>query len=366
MGSTFGRILRVTTFGESHGTAVGALLENCPAGLKLSEKDIQPDLDRRRPGQSNIVTPRSELDKVSILSGIFKGKTIGSPIAMMVWNKNTKEKDYLNFKEIYRPSHADYTYQMRYGHRSYLGGGRSSARSTIGIVAAGSIAKKILHIKEGIQICAYVSQVQDKKLTSDFKLPPIKKLKKEIEKNPIRCPDQELAKEISDLIQKVRQKGDSLGGVIQLRIENVPAGIGDPTFDRLDACLAHAMLAIPATKGVEIGSGFEGVQLTGSEHNDIFYRDKGNIKTYTNHSGGMQGGISNGEAINMRIAFKPTSTINKEQTSIDQKGKNVKLKVKGRHDPCVLPRAVSIVEAFASLVLADQYLLFKLASFDKI
>ena len=364
MGSSLGRIFKVTTFGESHGIALGCVIENCPAGLKISEAEIQKELNRRRPGQSKITTPRSEPDRVSIVSGVFQGKTLGSPIAMLIYNRNAKEKDYIDFKDIYRPSHADYTYQVRYGHRSFLGGGRASARTTIGVVAAGAIARKILKEKANIELCAFVSQVYDKKLDDTFKMPRIKSLQKDIEKNSVRCPDQDLAQEMERLIQKTRQEGDSLGGVIELIVENTPPGLGDPVFNRLDALLAQVMLSIPATKGVQIGSGFGSVLMKGSEHNDMFYSKDGKIRTKTNHSGGIQGGISNGEPITMKISFKPTATISKKQKSVNEKGEEINLKVKGRHDPCVLPRAVPIVEACAALVLLDQFLLSRLSKYD--
>ncbi len=367
MGSSLGRIFRVTTFGESHGEGLGCVIENCPAGVVLSTAEIQYELNRRKPGQSKVTTPRKESDEVNIVSGIFEGRTIGSPIMMLVYNKNVHSKDYEDFKDTFRPSHADYTYQMKYGYRSFLGGGRASARTTIGVVAAGALAKKILKEKAKIDLCGYVSQVENESLSQDFALPSsLELLKKEIEKNPIRCPDQFLAKKIETRIQKIRQEGDSLGGIIELIIENVPAGLGDPTFDRLDALLAHVMLSIPATKGVDIGSGFQGVSMKGSEHNDIFFNDAGTIKTKTNFSGGIQGGISNGEPIRLRIAFKPTATVSKEQKTVKQDGSDTLLKVKGRHDPCVLPRAVPIVEALAALTLADQYLLSQLSDYSKL
>ena len=366
MGSTFGRLLRLTTFGESHGEAVGCVLENVPAGLELTEADIQPQLDRRRPGQSNIATPRKEADIIKILSGTFEGKTIGSPISMVVYNTNAKEKDYSDFANVFRPSHADYTYQEKYGYRSYRGGARASARSTVGVVAAGAIASKILQEKMNAKICAFVSQVYDLRLNTEFELPAIDILKKEIEKNPVRTPDQQLAILIEKQIQKARQAGESLGGIIEAHAQNIIPGLGDPVFDRLDALMAQAMLAIPATKGVEIGSGFSCATMMGSEHNDIFESIKGKVHTKTNYSGGIQGGISNGEPITMRIAFKPTATISKEQPSIDDKGNEIMLKVKGRHDPCVLPRAVPIVEAFMALVLADQFLINLASDYTKI
>ncbi len=365
MGSSLGRIFRVTTFGESHGEAIGCVIENCPAGINISKKEIQYELDRRKPGQSKITTPRKEDDRINILSGVFKNKTIGSPIMMLVYNQNAKTKDYEDFKDIFRPSHADYTYQMRYNYRSFLGGARASARTTIATVAAGALAKKILKKKANINICAYVSQVQNESLSQNFKLPPLEKLKQDIEKNDVRCPDEILAKKIKKLIQKTRQEGDSLGGVIELLIENIPPGLGDPVFDRLDALLAYVMLSIPATKGVEIGSGFQGASMKGSEHNDIFYNLDGKIKTKTNFSGGIQGGISNGELIQLRIAFKPTATISKKQKTVKEDGSETYLQVKGRHDPCVVPRAVPIVEALAALVLMDQYLIYKVSDYER-
>lgn len=356
MGSSFGKIFKVTTFGESHGVALGCVIENVPAGLQLNERDIQPDLDRRRPGQSRITTPRNEPDTVRILSGTFEDITTGSPITMVVHNENAKAKDYSDFKDVYRPSHADYTYQEKYGYRAWRGGGRASARATIGIVAAGAVARKILKEKCGVSLAAYVSQIHQLKLDDSFELPDIHQLKIDIETNEVRCPDQQLAGSMYRLIQETRQNGDSLGGVIECITDGVPAGWGEPVFDKLDALLAQAMMAIPATKGFDLGSGFSSVTMTGSVHNDIFYNYNGKICTRTNFSGGIQGGISNGEAIFFRVAFKPTATISKEQLTVNEKGQNVTLKVKGRHDPCVLPRAVPIVEAMASLVLVDAYL----------
>lgn len=364
MGSTWGRLFRVTTFGESHGEALGCVIENCPAGLVLTEADIQPELDRRRPGQSRISTPRDEPDRVKILSGTFEEKTIGSPIALAVFNENAREKDYSDIKEIFRPSHADYTYHARYGHRAWRGGGRASARATIGVVAAGAIAKKILREKAGVEIVAYVAQIKDLKFKGEFPLTDANAMRQKIEANPVRTPDAELAEKMYRLIQDTRQAGDSLGGVIECIALGVPAGWGDPVFDRLDALIAQAMLAIPATKGIEIGSGFSAATMTGSEHNDIFAMREGKLTTRTNHSGGIQGGISNGMPITFRVAFKPTATISKEQPSVNERGEEVTLKVKGRHDPCVLPRAVPIVEAMLALVLVDQFLLSKTARYD--
>lgn len=364
MGSSFGRLFRVTTYGESHGEALGCVVENCPAGLTLTEKDIQGDLDRRRPGQSRVTTPRDEADRVKILSGTFEEKTIGAPIAMAVFNENAREKDYSDIKDIFRPSHADFTYHARYGHRAWRGGGRSSARATIGIVAAGAVAKKILREKAGVEIVGYVSQIKDLRLETDLDLESIVTLRETIESNPVRTPDAVLAEKMVRLIQDTRQAGDSLGGVVSCAAVGVPAGWGDPVFDRLDALIAHAMLAIPATKGVEIGSGFSAVTMTGSEHNDAFRMKDGKVTTATNYSGGIQGGISNGMPITLRVAFKPTATISREQESVDIHGEETTLKVKGRHDPCVLPRAVPIVEAMLALVLVDQFMLAQTARYE--
>lgn len=364
MGSSFGRLFRVTTYGESHGEALGCIVENCPAGLTLTEKDIQGDLDRRRPGQSRVTTPRDEADRVKILSGTFEEKTIGAPITMAVFNENAREKDYSDIKDIFRPSHADFTYHARYGHRAWRGGGRSSARATIGIVAAGAVAKKILREKAGVEIVGYVSQIKDLRLETDLDLESIVTLRETIESNPVRTPDAVLAEKMVRLIQDTRQAGDSLGGVVSCAAVGVPAGWGDPVFDRLDALIAHAMLAIPATKGVEIGSGFSAVTMTGSEHNDAFRMKDGKVTTATNYSGGIQGGISNGMPITLRVAFKPTATISREQESVDIHGEETTLKVKGRHDPCVLPRAVPIVEAMLALVLVDQFMLAQTARYE--
>ena len=366
MGSKIGRHFKVTTFGESHGEALGCVIENCPAGLPLSEADIQPELDRRKPGQSNITTPRKEEDIVKIVSGISDGKTTGSPIAMIVYNENAREKDYSEFKDVFRPSHADYTYQAKYGHRAYRGGGRASARTTIGIVAAGAVAKKILKEKTDIEMTAYVARVHHIALPENYKLPELKIIQKDIENNDVRCPDFETSEKMKRVIQDKRQEGDSVGGIIEFIAENVPPGLGDPVFDRLDALLAAGMMAIPAVKAVSIGSGFEGTLMTGSEHNDIFYIEKGRIRTRSNFSGGIQGGISNGEPVFMKIGFKPTATIMKEQATVNDKGVETTLKVKGRHDPCVLPRAVPIVEATAALILVDCYLLNILSDINKI
>jgi len=364
MSSVLGTLFRTVTFGESHGKAVGCVVENCPAGLELTESDIQPDLDRRKPGQSQITTQRKEPDTVTILSGTYQNKTTGAPITLVVYNKDQNEKDYGNLQHVFRPSHADYTYHVKYGHRALTGGGRASARTTIGVVAAGAIAKKLLGLKTRLKIAAFVSSIYNISLPQDYKLPDIKSIQNEIEKNPVRCPDQKLASEMENLILNVSKEGDSVGGIIDLLIEDPPTGLGSPTVDRLDALLASVMMGIPAVKGVEIGSGFSAAKMKGSEHNDSFYSDNGRIRTRSNFSGGIQGGISNGEPIYMRIAFKPTATIKKEQQTVNDQGQEVVLQSAGRHDPCVVPRAVPIVEAAAALVLADQFLLAKLNKID--
>jgi chorismate synthase len=366
MGSSIGRMFRVTTYGESHGEALGCVIENCPAGMTLTEADVQPDLDRRRPGQSRITTPRDEPDRVKILSGVFEEKTVGAPIAMAVFNENAREKDYSDIKDVFRPSHADFTYHARYKHRAWRGGGRSSARATIGIVAAGAVAKKILREKAGVEIVAFVSQIKDLKYSGEVDLSDVSAARALIESNDVRAPDAELAARMTRLIQDTRQAGDSLGGVVECSAVGVPAGWGDPVFDRLDALIARAMLAIPATKGIEIGSGFSSATMTGSEHNDIFEMQGGKVSTKSNRSGGIQGGISNGMPVTFRVAFKPTATISHELPTVNERGDSVTLKVKGRHDPCVLPRAVPIVEAMLALVLVDQFLVAQTAQYDQL
>ena len=350
-GNIFGTAFRITTYGESHGHSIGVIIDGCPAGLNLSSEDIQVDLDRRRPGQSAIVTQRKEGDKVQILSGVFDGKTTGTPIALQILNTNAKSKDYSHIKDKYRPSHADYTYDQKYGIRDYRGGGRSSARETAARVAAGAIAKKILE-KEGIVLYAHVSAVGSVKLLkSDTKDRSI------IELNEIRCANAERAEEMIALIREIRKQGDTIGGTIECVLEQVPVGLGQPVFDRLEADLAKAMLSINACKGFELGSGFEGTLMRGSAHNDAFYRDaSGQIQTDTNYSGGIQGGISNGMPVEFRVAFKPVATLMQDQQSVDSKGEQVTVTGKGRHDPCVLPRAVPIVEAMAACVFADHIL----------
>ncbi len=354
MSSTFGTLFRVTTFGESHGKAVGAILDGCPANLPLCEADIQPQLDRRRPGQSDLTTPRDEADAVTILSGIENGVTLGTPIALSVNNKDQRPHDYGEMVEVPRPSHADYTYLMKYGVKASSGGGRSSARETIGRVASGSIAEKWLKTRFGdLSIVAYVSAV------GAIEAPAIEAegLTRElVDATPVRCPDAESAKEMIAAIEKVRDAKDSLGGTVTCICRGLPAGLGEPVFDKLEAKLAQAMLSMPAVKGFEIGSGFAGTQMRGSEHNDAFVKKENGLGTTSNYSGGVQGGISNGEPIVFRVAIKPVATIGLAQETVDINGEPTTLEAKGRHDPCVLPRAVPIVEAMAALVLADAAL----------
>lgn len=352
MSNTFGNLLKITSFGESHGYGVGVVLDGCPAGLEVNLDDIQYELTRRKPGQSRITTQRNESDEFEIISGIFEGSTTGSPITILIKNSDQKSKDYDHIKDIYRPSHADFTYQEKYGTRDYRGGGRSSARVTAGWVAAGAIAKQLLSQKS--IICqAYVSQVGNLKLQKPYTEMDIAKA----EENPVRCPDPEMAREMFDLIDQIRKDQDTVGGVVTGIIKNCPVGLGEPLFNKLNVALGAAMLTINAVKGFEIGSGFEGVKMKGSEHNDIFSSSLGKVTTGTNHSGGIQGGISNGEDIYFNVAFKPVATLMQNQSSIDKFGNEVTVKGKGRHDPCVVPRAVPIVEAMSALVIADFYLL---------
>lgn len=355
MGSVFGRLFRVATWGESHGGGIGAVIDGCPPRLPLSAEEIQVELDRRRPGQSSITTQRQESDQVEILSGMSDGLTTGAPLAFLVRNQDARSKDYDELKDLYRPSHADYTYMARYGIRTWQGGGRSSARETIGRVAAGAVARKILREEAGIEIVAYVERVQDLEAEIDIETVTTA----QVDASDVRCPDPEKAREMLERIQAVRKEGDSVGGVLGFVVRGLPAGLGDPVFDRLEADLGKAMLSLPATKGFEVGSGFEGTLLKGSQHNDPFYIQEGQVRTRTNRSGGVQGGISNGEHLWGRIAFKPTATINKEQETVNRHGESVRLKAKGRHDPCVLPRAVPMVEAMAALVLVDHFLLYR-------
>jgi chorismate synthase len=355
MANSFGELFRITTWGESHGGGVGVVVDGCPPRLKLTEADIQPDLDRRRPGQSSIVTPRKETDTVQILSGTFEGKTLGTPISMWVKNTDQRSEAYNEMAEKFRPSHADYTYQAKYGIRAWPGGGRTSARETVGRVAAGAIAKKILREKFGVEVLACVSQVQ--KISVDVDVEQLKQ--SDVEANIVRCPDQATAHKMIRLIEKMRSKGNSVGGIVTGVARGVPVGWGEPVFDRLEADLAKAMLSLPATKGFEIGSGFGGVTMTGLEHNDPFRMKGGKVHTTSNRSGGIQGGISNGETIYFRVAFKPVATVMHEQDTVSTKLKNTTLKGRGRHDPCVLPRAVPMVEAMTALVLVDHALRHK-------
>ncbi|KAL1819232.1 hypothetical protein ACET3Z_014101 [Daucus carota] len=354
VGSTYGTNFRVTTFGESHGGGVGCIIDGCPARLPLCEEDMQVDLDRRRPGQSRITTPRKETDTCTIYSGVSDGLTTGTPIMVKVPNTDQRGKDYSEMSKAYRPSHADATYDFKYGVRSVQGGGRSSARETIGRVAAGAVAKKILKLYSGTEVFAYVSQAHKVVLPEGLVDHETLTLE-QIESNIVRCPDPEYAEKMIAAIDAVRVKGDSVGGVVTCIVRNVPRGLGTPVFDKLEAELAKAAMSLPATKGFEIGSGFSGTFLTGSEHNDEFFRDEhGRIRTRTNRSGGIQGGISNGEIITMRVAFKPTSTIGKKQNTVTRDKHETELIARGRHDPCVVPRAVPMVESMVALVLVDQ------------
>lgn len=356
MSSTFGTIFRVTTFGESHCAAVGAIIDGCPPGLELAESDIQQQLNRRRPGQSHLSTPRDEVDQVVILSGVEGGVALGTPIALKVDNLDQRPGDYGEMSTIPRPSHADYTYQMKYGVRASSGGGRSSARETIGRVAAGAIAEKYLRETCGIEIVAYVSSV------GEIDAPEIdtETLKRStVDQTPVRCPDPVTSARMEEVILATAEEKDSMGGIITCVCRNVPVGLGEPVFHKLEALLGQAMLSIPAVKGFDLGSGFAGTRLKGSQHNDPFIQKGKRLGTTKNHSGGVQGGISNGETIIFRVAFKPTATIGQAQETVDFAGKKVKLEAAGRHDPCVLPRAVPIVEGMAALVLADQFLIQK-------
>lgn len=354
MGNSFGKVFKITTYGESHGRALGVVIDGCPAGVPLDVDFIQSELDRRRPGQSKITTQRQEGDKIEVLSGEFEGLTTGMPISMVIYNEDQRSKDYSHIADKYRPSHADYTYQEKYGFRDYRGGGRSSARETAARVAAGAVAKLLLK-KIGVSINAYVSQVGVLKLEI-----PYHQLNLHLaEDNIVRCPDIEMAEKFISLIDDTRKNRDTIGGVVSCVISGAPVGLGEPVFDKLHAELGKAMLSINAVKGFEYGSGFAGVEMYGSQHNDAFYNESGKIKTKTNFSGGIQGGISNGEDIYFRVAFKPVATIMEDQTSVDKDGNEAIVSGKGRHDPCVVPRAVPIVEAMAALVIIDNYLLQK-------
>jgi chorismate synthase len=352
MGSTLGHLFRITTFGESHGGGVGVVVDGCPPRLALSVEEIQRDLDRRRPGQSKVTTPRNEPDRVEILSGVFEGQTLGSPIALLVRNTDARSESYADFKNTYRPSHADYTYEAKYGIRNWQGGGRASARETIGRVAAGAIARKLLAAAAKVEVIAWVRRVHSIEATID----PAAVALTEVESNIVRCPDAVAAEAMIARIDEARRGGDSLGGVVECICRGVPPGLGEPVFDKLEGDLARAVMSLPASKGFEIGSGFAGTYLTGIEHNDPFTIEEGRVRTTANRSGGIQGGISNGEDIVFRVAFKPTATIRQEQQTVNREGEPVTLAAKGRHDPCVLPRAVPVVEAMACLVLADHLL----------
>lgn len=358
--NSFGTLFKISTFGESHGPAIGVIIDGCPAGLHIDEVFIQSELSRRKPGQSKITTQRKEDDTFKILSGVFEGQSTGAPIALVIENQDQRSKDYSHIQNTFRPSHADYTYETKYGVRDYRGGGRSSARETAARVAAGAIAKLLLK-KFSIEINGFVSQV------GDLKSPPYTQLDlSKTEDNIVRCPDSATAEKMIALIDQVRLDRDTIGGVVTCVIKNSPVGLGEPVFDKLHAELGKAMLSINAVKGFEYGSGFSGVELRGSQHNDEFVNEAGRIRTKTNHSGGIQGGISNGEDIYFNVAFKPVATIMQDQQSVDKEGNETTVSGKGRHDPCVVPRAVPIVEAMAALVLADFLLRAKTAKLSSI
>lgn len=352
MSNSFGSLFKITTFGESHGKAIGVTIDGCPAGIEVDEAFIQSELERRKPGQSKITTQRKEPDSFDILSGVFEGKTTGTPIAMVIHNTDQKSKDYAHIAKSYRPSHADFTYQEKYGIRDYRGGGRSSARETAARVAAGALAKLALR-QLGIEIFAYVSQVGDLKTEKTYLELDLSKT----ENNILRCPDESVAEEMITFIDGVRKNGDTVGGIVTGVIKGTPVGLGEPVFDKLHARLGAAMLGINAVKGFEYGSGFEGAKMKGSDHNDIIEKDGDQVKTRSNLSGGIQGGISNGEDIYFNVAFKPVATIMRDQDSVDQDGNTITVSGKGRHDPCVVPRAVPIVEAMSALTILDFYLL---------
>lgn len=354
MGSGFGRMFRVTTFGESHGGGLGAVIEGCPPGLQIDLDAVQAELDRRRPGQSPVVSARKEPDQVEVLSGIFEGRTLGTAIGLLVRNKDADPTAYAPFKDKYRPSHADFTTDAKYGLRNWQGGGRASARETVARVAAGAIAKQVLAALASIEIRGWVESVGD----IQAHMNPENVTSAAVESNPMRCPDPDTAKRMEARVREVRSQGDTIGGVVRVAAFGVPVGLGEPVFDKLEADLAKAMLSLPASKGFEIGSGFSGTTMTGSEHNDIFVpgSTQGSVVTATNHSGGVQGGISNGMPIVVAVAFKPVATIFKEQATVDTSGVATTIKPRGRHDPCVVPRAVPIVEAMMALVLVDHLL----------
>ncbi|OGF21461.1 chorismate synthase [Candidatus Falkowbacteria bacterium RBG_13_39_14] len=352
MGNSFGKIFKITTFGESHGKAIGVVIDGCPAGLEIAEKDIQAELDKRRPGQSKFTTQRNETDKVEILSGIFEGKTLGAPIAIVIYNNDSKSKHYEDIKDLYRPGHADYTYEAKYGIRDWRGGGRASARETAARVAAGAIAKKIL-ADAGIMIAGYVIQIGKLRVENiDEQI---------VYDNPLRCPDNDMIKRFEEEIENARKDGDSVGGIVEIAAHNVPAGLGEPVFNKLSADLAQGIMSIPAVKGFEIGDGFASSSRRGSENNDEWNNEGGKIKTATNRAGGIIGGISTGEDIIFRFALKPTPSIRKKQKTVDKNGEEREIEIQGRHDPCVCPRAVPVGEAMAALVLVDHWLLNRIS-----
>jgi chorismate synthase len=352
MANTFGSLFRVTTWGESHGGATGAVVDGCPPRVPLSEADIQPDLDRRRPGQSLLTSQRKESDTVQILSGVFEGVTLGTPISLLIPNEDMRPGDYREMREKYRPSHADYTYDAKFGVRDWRGGGRTSARETAGRVAAGAIARKLLGARHGVEIVAWVAKVG--RITAECD--PERVTREQVDRTPVRCPDPAVAERMIAAVDAVRRAGNSLGGIVDCAVRGCPAGWGEPVFDRLEADLGKGVLSLPASKGFEIGSGFAGTDLTGLEHNDEFYMEGDRVRTRTNRSGGVQGGISNGETIYFRVAFKPTATVLHEQRTVSVRHEETVIEGRGRHDPCVLPRAVPMVEAMAALVLADHAL----------
>jgi chorismate synthase len=353
VGNHFGHLFRITTFGESHGGAVGVVVDGCPPRLALSVDDVQQELDRRRPGQSSVSTPRQEPDRVQLLSGVFEGQTLGTPIAMLVHNQDARPGDYREMRDKFRPSHADYTYQAKYGIRNYQGGGRSSARETIGRVAGGAVARRVLKSLWDIDIVGFVRQVHGLRTEVDAAAVT----RQAVEANVVRCPDPKVAEAMIRHIEAMRDAGDSVGGLVEAVAHQVPPGLGDPVFDKLEASLARAMLSLPAARGFEIGSGFDSIRMTGKEHNDPFYMEGDRVRTRTNRSGGVQGGISNGEDVVIRVAFKPTATVKVEQETVDMGHQETTLAARGRHDPCVLPRAVPIVEAMMALVLVDHALI---------
>jgi len=355
MGNVFGTLFKIATWGESHGGGIGVVIDGCPPGLALTEADIQPARDRRRPGQSEITTPRKETDKATIVAGVFEGHTLGTPIAITIPNADQRPEAYAEMREKFRPSHADYTYEGKYGLRNHEGGGRSSARETAARVAAGAVANKLLRA-QGVEICAYIEQIHQIQMDASWHGEARFPTREAVDASPVRCPDLEAATAMIACIKAARAQGDSVGGVIRCRVRGLPVGLGEPVFDRLEADLAKAMLSLPATKGFEVGSGFGSVELKGSEHNDLFENRDGQVRTQTNRSGGVQGGISNGEELYFRVAFKPTATILQPQATVDRGGQNTELMGRGRHDPCVVPRAVPIVEAMTALVLVDHWM----------